>query len=175
MEDAESVIFLRGTLAHSGKSSWLEEAIASNYDHAVLDKTNKTSSWWHVRTVIGGVRFDMAHHASMGQLPWTEKRAAHRVAEIILWRYCIDMKQKPPDIALRSHNHRYANSADNYDTQAICTLSWSSATEYAHRTGKENSVAQVGGHFITIQNGEYQHKKIEYEPIESRRVWQLKL
>ena len=170
---ADAVYVIRGTPAHTGKGAYFEEFIADDLDNAVHDKDAK--SWWHVRRVASGVRFDIAHHASMGSLPWTEKNAANKIAKIIVDRYMIDMEQKPPDVAFRFHNHRWNDSFDNFKTRVICMPCWSMATEHLYRIGKENSIADIGGAVTFCEDGEYEVKKYKYIPPKARRVWALKM
>lgn len=169
---ADKVYIIRGTQAHTGKSAWLEEAIAKDLDNAVHDGS---ASWWHLRAVASGVRHDIAHHASMGGLPWTEKNAANKIATIIEYRYMVSMEQKPPHITLRSHNHRWNDSGDNFKTRAICLPCWCMPTEYVYRIGKENQLADIGGVVVLCEDGEYEVKKYKYIPPEGRRVWALKM
>ncbi len=169
----DGAIIIRGTLAHVGKSSWLEEALANDIDIAI--RPDGMASWYHLRTEIEGVRLDVAHHASMGQLPWTERDAANKVAKIIAWRYAIDLKQPLPHVAVRSHNHRYADSGHNYDVFAVCLPAWSALTEYGYRMGKENSMADIGGVWLICQNGSYQFGERRYRPEWDKRIWKLKI
>ena len=167
---ADAVYVIRGTQAHTGKSAWLEETIAADLDNAVHDGG---ASWWHVRAVASGVRFDIAHHASMGGLPWTEKNAANKIAAIIVNRYMVDMEQRPPHVTLRSHNHRCNDSFDNFKTRAICLPCWSLMTEFGYRIGRENSIADIGGAVTFCEDGEYKVEKYPYSPRENKRVWAI--
>ena len=167
----DSIIIIRGTAAHTGKSAWLEEAIAQDLDNAIGETTDKPPiSWWHFRGQFGGVRFDVAHHASMGRMPHTEKNAGNKVAAEILYRYCVDMEQKPPHVAIRSHNHRQADSGGNYRTFAVCTRCFTIATEYVFRIGGENRLADIGGHIFNCEAGEYEYKEIPYKPAKGK-IW----
>ena len=169
----DAVYVLRGTLAHSGKSSWLEEALANDITINIPSPT--AASWWHLRAMASGVRFDVSHHASMGSLPWSEQNSANKIASIIVWRYLINMKQPSPDIPWRSHNHRYADSGGNYETFAVCLPCWSLLTEFAHRTGKENDGPNIGGVWEVCQDGKHSYEKRIYIPRETRRVWALQM
>lgn len=171
---ADAVYIVRGTLAHTGKSAWLEEAIGKDIDTAV--KNGEQYSWYHIRGAVEGVRLDISHHTSMGGLPWTEKHAAMKLAEKVVWRYMIDMKQPPPDLAVRSHNHRKSDSFDNYETRGITTSAFQLLTEYAYRTGRENDLADVGGMLIPCENGKYTYNNhINYRPKGLNRIWALKI
>ena len=168
----DAVIIIRGTTAHVGKASWLEEAIANDLDLTI--RPDGMGSWYHFRGSASGVRLDVAHHASMGGLPWTEKDAAGKVAKVIAWRYAVDLKQPLPHVAVRSHNHRYADSGRNYETFAVCLPAWTAITEYGYRLGKENSIADIGGAWIVCEDGKYQFDELRYQPKEGR-VWRLKI
>ena len=156
----DSIIVVRGTMAHTGKSGWLEEALADDLDNTIPSKT--AASWWHFRGKIENVRFDISHHAQMGGLPWTSKNAANKIATIIEYRYAVKMKQPIPHVALRSHNHKRSDSGDNSECLAVCLPCWSSMTEFGHRIGRENDVPHIGGDVFICQNGEFQRTPLKY-------------
>ena len=166
---ADKIYIIRGTAAHTGNSAWLEEAIAQDLDNAIHD--DNSASWWHLRAVCEGVRFDIAHHASMGNLPHTSPNAANKVAFVAQYRYAVDMRQPPPDVAIRSHNHRYADSGSNYGTFALLTGAWTTATEYAYRIGQENVFADIAAHAFVCDSGMYKLDNIKYDYPEVRRIW----
>lgn len=172
VELADSLIVIRGTPAHEGKGCWSEEAIASDYDHAVQDEAHHMSSWYHLRSVIDGVKIDIAHHATMTGNPWGRGNSANNLAHKIVWNYVVGMKQPAPDLALRAHNHVTAESS-GFDTLVSFSPAWTTATEYAYRAGHENTLADVGGIIWTLDNGSYTKKLIKFKPAESRRVWAL--
>ena len=166
------VVIIRGTMAHTGKGGWLEEAIAADLDHAVRPgKMKSPASWYHMRGVFAGVRFDIAHHVSMGSAPMYEKNAANRASAIALWRYMVDMQQDPPDVLLRSHNHRYADSGGNYETFAVCLPAWTTKTEFAYRIGAENTIADIGSMLFYCEGGKYTYERLPYKAREERKVW----
>jgi hypothetical protein len=169
----DAVFIIRGTPAHTGKSGWIEEMIAKDFDNTIRPgKAETPASWYHLRNIFDGVRFDVAHHASMGSMPWTEKNAANAAATKIMWRYLIDMKQPAPHIALRSHNHRFCDSGNNYETRVIMLDAWTVRTEFIYRIGGENTVASVGSSVFLCDKGKVQCERWQVEPKEVRRVWQ---
>lgn len=170
---ADGVIVLRGTAAHVGKSAWIEEAIANDLEHTIRHSP-EIASWQHFRGVADGVRLDIAHHASMGSLPWTRANAANSLAAKILQLYAARIKQPAPDIALRSHNHLKADSYDNFPTRVIFTPCWTLATEFSYRVGRENDVADIGGTIIHCDGGNYSVEKVDY-PLETKRIWTMKI
>lgn len=167
----DSLFVIRGTQAHTGKSGWIEEAMASDYDHTVK-ASEGVYSHYHLRLTADSVKLDIAHHASMPSLPWTEKNAANKIAYLTRSRYQ-EMDAPPPDLVLRSHNHRSADSYDNYKTRAICLPCWSLMTEYAYRIGAENSIPDIGGLVILCDGAGYEIEKYRIEP-QKGKVWALK-
>jgi hypothetical protein len=168
----DGLYFIRGTPAHVGKSSWLEEEIAGDYDNAV-HAAKGIHSHYQVRLVADRVRVEAAHHASMGSMARTQKNAANQIAFDTMTAYAFDLHQPLPDLVFRAHNHRWADSYDNHETRAICLPCWSMATEYVYRIGKYNASADVGGVVVLIEDGEYEVHKFRLEPRKGN-VWARK-
>jgi len=112
----------------------------------------------------GGVRFDIAHHTSMGNLPWTSPNAANALAAKVMFDYA-NRGEEPPDFVIRGHVHRWGDSYDAFRTRAIISPSWSMATEHTHRIAP-NSLSHVGA--ILICGKEV--TKIKFEP--KGNVWE---
>ena len=159
----------RGTPAHVGKSAWLEEEVASDYDITV-PAAKGIYAHNQVRMNASGVRIDIAHHASMGSLYRTRKNAANFIAHDAMEDYAFEMGAPIPHLVIRAHNHRWADSYDNYPTRAICLPCWMLATEYIFRLGKYNGRADVGGVVVLCDNGEYEVHKFKWEP-KKGNVW----
>ena len=170
VQTADQLIFIRGTPAHEGKGAWIEETIASDYDHSYVNQENHTASWYHMRVTIEGVRLDISHHASMSGLPWGKSNSANNLAHKIFWLYTHDMNQPAPDLVLRAHNHRLAESS-GFRTQVCYSPAWTSATEYCYRSGWENTLADIGGVIWTLDDGKYTKKVITFRP--TGKIWKL--
>jgi len=170
---AEKMIIMRGTAAHTGKSSWLEEAVAKDID-GVVPQSDDIYSHWHYRGVCEGVPIDVCHHASKSLNPFTLGYGAIRVAAR-MQRYYQKLKAQPPALAIRSHNHTYEDSGGNYETFVFFTRAWTTATEYAYRQGLENTLSDIGGHVIECEDGKWKKKDYPFEPREARRIWATKL
>lgn len=171
---AQAVYIVRGTAAHTGKSAWLEEAIAGDLDNTVRETPDGAASWWHIRSVCEGVRLDIAHHASMGGLPWGKVNAASRLAAKIVWQYVIQHKQPAPHLVLRSHNHTAVNS-EVEDTEVWFTPAWTTLTEHGYRSGFENDLAQIGGVFVECEGGRAKVYNRLYKPEKERKLWTFKM
>ena len=171
LDIVSGVVVMRGTAAHTGKSAWLEEAIAHDLD-GVVSYDDTIASHWHMRRVIEGVKCDICHHGSRSASPFTVGYGAIRAAAK-MQMYYQRMRAPSPDIAIRSHNHQYETSGDNYETEVIFTPAWTTLTEYGYRVGYENSLSDIGGVVVTCEDGKKVSKKYLFEPKEARRVWSM--
>lgn len=162
----DKLIIIRGTMAHTGKSQWLEESIARQYDNAVHDKSCDNGSWYHFRGEVGGVKVDAAHHTTMSGIPGNAPNATVNLAKRVIWAYAYEYKQPLPDLVFRAHNHKYADSGDNYEFKVICLPCWTLTTEYGYRIGRELDLADVGG----VINGELVRYKAK-----GARLWTVKI
>lgn len=159
---------VRGTEAHVGPSAQAEEAIA-RWLGAERDPDTGTHSWWHLRMLIGGVLIDCAHHGRTGHRSWTRWNATQLLAADIALSH-LQSRERPPDLAIRSHYHRYADSYDAQPVRVIQTPAWQLATAYVHRRAPE-SLADVGGVIVTIRAGGWTVRPVLYRPRRST-PWQ---
>lgn len=172
-DEFDGLLFIRGTEAHTGKSAHSEEEIAANYDNTIWNGREGQASWWMYEGAIGGIRYFMQHHISMGNLPWTERNAANKYAFLTEYQY-LKERISPPDVALSGHVHRYSDSGRNYEVKAFTLPCWTGRTSYIHRIGKGRQPPEIGGMiFYRDENGQlvdvlktYEGKRTE------RQVWQ---
>ena len=162
--------FIRGTPAHVGKSSWLEE-VAADYTNTVW-QSKGIKSHYQVRLNADKVRVDIAHHSNMGSLRRTAKNAANTLAHDTMEDYIFDLHAQIPNLVIRSHNHRWADSGDNFDTRAVLIPCWAAANEYLFRLGKYNGRGDVGGVVVLCDNGEFEVRKFKREP-KRGNVWAM--
>jgi hypothetical protein len=173
LEIADEILVIRGTPAHSGKGSWLEETIANDLDHVITPLDGSASSHYHARIVIAGVRFDFAHHGRMGNVRQTYKNAANRLTGDTIDKYR-DNEWAIPNVIVRSHVHRRADSGRNYPALGLFTPSWQMITEFGYRIGAENDLSDIGGDVFLCDGGEYTWHDFRYKP-KASRVWALKI
>lgn len=161
----DKLIVLRGTEAHSGLSSNLDEGIAreiaKTYKGIKVIKNGHSYSHYYTRLFIGGRLFDLAHHVSMGQSKRSERDAANHLSADLQMSYSRRGK-KLPDFAMRGHVHRVADSSINYPIRSIICPSWQLATTFAHRIGGSPDVAEIG--VITVEPATKTIDWIRYEP-----------
>lgn len=157
-------IVLRGTEAHTGKSSNLDEIIATEMSakHDVVRNVQTgTFSWYYFKGVIGGRIFDLAHHVNMGGLPWTERNAANALSARLTMTYA-EAGEKLPDFAMRGHVHRVADSSINYHIRSLIAPAWSLDTSFLHRIGQGAKQLEIGAILVDPLSKEVDY--LRYKP-----------
>lgn len=162
VSEMDTTFVIRGTEAHTGKSAWGEEELAKDFD-TEPDPQTKQKSWWHLRASFSGVRFDIAHHATMGRLPWTYANSANKLAFVTIIEY-VNWGEDPPHVVARAHNHQFADSGRTYMTRGVFLPAWQFHTSYLHRIGKANALPDIGGCIFLCDNGEYKFIDLRYRP-----------
>jgi len=160
---AEKVFIVRGTEYHVGQSSPSEEMIAKDLVNIVPYDKRGAFSWWYLRTKIAGVRFDVAHHISMGFAPWTEKNASNKLAVQLMYEYA-EWEEPYPHIALRGHMHRLSDSGINFPIHALTMPCWCMKSAFTHRIGRGNDMPKIGGLIITCEDGKADVEAVMYRP-----------
>jgi len=165
-ELADAIIVLRGTEAHAGPSASMDEMYAE--DVSAEQSAENIFSWWEFRGKFGGVTFDIAHHpGTFSGMPHSAHAPAGKVAARIEYDYAINGK-KPPDIAIRSHNHIFADSGQTYETRTFITLPWQLTTSYGHRKGFSGRIMPIGGMYFICEDGEYDVHVRRFSPRRSK-------
>jgi hypothetical protein len=159
LSEVNKTYVVRGTEAHTDKSGSLEETIAR--DIGAVSET-EIKSHWFLLLDIDGIRVDIAHHTSMGGLPWTLNNAGNALAARTIMYY-VTNGERVPDLVVRSHVHRWGDSFDAFPLRAIITPAWTFATAYINRINPSN-IAQVGALIISIEDGKYEATKWRTEP-----------
>lgn len=162
---ASKLFVIRGTEAHVGKSASFEEQLAEDFG-AEMD--GKNYSWWWLVANWRGVKVDIAHHCSMGAAPVARGNAANKLAVETIFDYA-DRREIPPDLVLRAHVHRHADSGSQYSVRAVILPCWQFATAYIYKL-KAGSLPSIGGVFIHIDQGRFSIEDAIYRP-ERKAVW----
>jgi hypothetical protein len=139
---------VRGTEAHVGPSGNREEALARTIK-AEKDKEAKTWSWWRLRLKAHNTLLDFQHHGRTGGRPWTRGSAVGILAVEIFYEHTSN-GYRHPDLAIRSHRHRWDDSYKVCPTRLIQTAAWQLKTGHAHKVVPE-SIADLGGHVIIVE------------------------
>jgi hypothetical protein len=167
----DRIIIVRGTEAHVGQSASAEERIADGLWRdkrpVIREPETGAASWWHWRAEIQGVLVDVTHHGRIGQREHT------RGSQIVLYAHDIHLAHtkaghRPPDLCLRGHNHKVADSFDAVKPRVVATGAWQLGTSHVHKV-QPDSLADIQGVIVTIQHGEYDVEKVAFYP--ERPVW----
>lgn len=143
------LVVLRGTEAHSGLSGAWDEALAQELGAMRHGDGNYSAHHWAAD--FGGWTLDAAHHPGTGHMrPWTRGGDANRLAAMTAYSY-IDNGMWPPSLAVRGHNHKPSDSADNHPTRAVITPSWQLTNAYGYRLGSIHPLP-IGGVIVTVQD-----------------------
>lgn len=152
-----AVHMTRGTGAHVGKGASLEEGLArvlreKGYPMIEDPDTGQVTSYRR-RYEVGGLLIDQTHHGRMGQRNHTRNPYLIYYAQDIEFE-ARDDGDRPPDIAIRSHNHIYGESGRPYKriTRLIATPCLQLATEHTHRLAVER-MADIGIVMTLIRDG----------------------
>ena len=165
LDVSDKNFIVRGTAAHSGLSGWFEEQLSKDIGAEQSDEENN-HSWWELLLECEGVLYDITHHGSMGRKAWTKANALNSMLAELIIKY---RNRRCPDVALRSHNHRYARSDDSYGVEAYGLPAWELKTEFVYRLGIIEK-ADIGGFYFINKNGEYHLEKKRYYT-KDKRAW----
>jgi hypothetical protein len=150
---SDRVYVIRGTASHTGGAGAKEEEFAR--DISAVHSSEGVSSWYSLLINVNGVIVDIAHHTTMGRLPWTSKNAANKLAATSLFNYA-NRGMRLPDLVFRSHNHRYADSYDSFRVRAVCLPGWQGKTEYISQLDA-TAIPDIGGAIVLCrENGAYE-------------------
>lgn len=162
----DRIVVVRGTEAHVGNSASAEERIADGLRRdkrpIITEPETKASSWWHFRAIIQDVYVDITHHGRIGRLEHTRNSQVVLYAHDILLGH-VKAKDRPPDICLRGHNHKFADSGDECTPRVVATGAWQLKTGYVHKVAAD-SISDIGGVLLTIRDGTYDVEKVKYKP-----------
>jgi hypothetical protein len=171
LEISDFVVVIRGTEAHTGPSSWMDEKIAEDItgDVHVVRNIDGDYAQYNFRGYLGGVYFDIAHHpAHAAHRPWTKGGDAGRLAADMLYRYAElnkamkrqgtpELQQELPDIVIRGHNHKASDSHDTHPIRAIINASWQLTSGFGFRLG--GAWLPVGGLHVLCEKGQFKVRK----------------
>ncbi len=163
LEVSDKKFIVRGTAAHGGQGGIIEEIIGKEIG-AEMDGDNH--SFWHLDLWCENVLYDIEHHGSLGRLPWTKANSLNRLVAELVIKY---RNKRCPDVALRSHNHRYGRSDDSMGTVAFALPAWQLFTEFTHRIGAIEP-ADIGGMYFINDKGKYTPVVKRY-PVPEVRPW----
>lgn len=164
----DRIFVVRGTESHVGKSGSMEEAFAAKIG-ATGDAGTGTHSWWHWRTDLHGHRITAAHHGRIGYRPWTRQNAVSMLAAQIFYEHAA-RGFRHPDLALRSHFHKWQDSYRAHPTRVVQLPAWQLHTAYTHARLPEE-LSDIGGLAISVSSGRLEVDEILHKPEQNGTVW----
>ena len=169
--DPERIFIIRGTESHVGQGGSSEESIAralSDDWPVEPDPETGNYSWWKLMMEVEGLLLDFTHHGRTGYRPWTHANATMLLAaQIVMER--VRGGERIPDLAIRSHFHRHSDSYDAHLCRVIQTPAYQLGTSYVVKKVPE-SLADVGGIAIVLDDGQYEVHKDIHKPSRGR-IW----
>lgn len=161
---SDALHILRGTEAHSGGSSHMEELLAR--------RVGLAGSRYHLRMELEGVRFDVCHHPQTSSgIAAYQQSAMSRQA----WRTWVDyhrLGEPPPHVVARAHAHYYAPPGGFEETLAFSLPPWQLSTSYGFRRGAGAWIEPVGGLLVYCDAGRMTWRDVRYRP-ERGEAWTL--
>lgn len=143
----------KGTEAHIGAGGASDSAVAGAIE-AQKDPDTRKPIFDHLKLVVAGVSFSIAHHVSSTARMWTHGNNI-RTEVLEMMDDARDSGQAPPDYVIRGHVHKFSDTGLNYRTRGLVLPAWQGLTGYVSRlTRRENRT--VGGVIIKCQNGKSQ-------------------
>lgn len=149
---------VRGTEAHTGLSAQLECKYAADIG------AEGNTAHWEVPLDIGGILFEITHHASSSGRSWTRSGNAVRLAADTIIEYA-EHRERVPDLVIRGHVHRWNDSGDTFENcRAITLPCWALKTAHVYKIQNASQLPQIGGLVVECQNGKYNLHKFKRYP-----------
>lgn len=155
---ADMVVAIRGTEAHTGIGSTLEEAVWKPFADKVWKFDDEAGALTGYRAFIdvGGVRFDFEHHIAGAGRPWTKGGNIQRRAISAMFETSFAGEQ-PAHYVFRGHTHIAHDTGDNEPQPrgVICRTWKDKGDAFAHRIASEFNPA-LGAQYVIV-NGPADH------------------
>lgn len=159
---AKQVVFVRGTAAHTGKSSWAEEQLAGDCDN-VLPNSETVRSFYVLNGRIERVPLYVKHVGPPpGRNPWG------RLSPLLAYAFRLSLQRGGLSIA--NHNHRWGDTGDEYRLRHIANGCWQLATDYAHGMTYLEPPG-IGGIIARFEGNTYTIEKVQYKAPEEKPVF----
>lgn len=157
--DPDHIVIVLGTPSHVGKMGSSEESIGKALDAkhpGTLIRPDEFRYGWHEWVAeFDGFRVNAKHHGRMGRTPRTRDSYLRMYAEDIFISH-VQFGQRPPDLALRGHNHQYGDTGTfgphRNGVRVIAGPCYQMATEYIFRRAIE-SPPHIGMYGVSITDG----------------------
>ena len=158
--DPDHIVVVKGTPSHVGKLGASEESIGSKlcdmYPTQYVRPDEFRYAFDVFRADLDGLLLDVRHHGKMGLLPHTRESYQKRYAVDIFHSSAHYKGHRAPDLALRAHKHKYADSGPvpphKHGTRLISSPCYQMATEWVQKVAIEDP-ADIGMVGVEIRDG----------------------
>lgn len=162
----DRIIGVRGTEAHVGRSGQTEEGIFKGLrgEGYPVEMDGHRHTWWIFTATFGGVLVNATHHGRMGRRAHTRSSYIRLYAEDV-WSEHARWGDRAPDLAIRSHYHKYGDSGRAHDipTRVVATPCFQLATAFGIKIAAD-SLPDIGGVIVLIRNGEVDVRPVLSKP-----------
>ena len=139
----DTIHFIGGTPAHVGQGAALEKTIASRLCGSypvVRDPRSGFTVWPDMAADIGAYRFSFKHHGRAGSREHTLASLRAIYAYDLHGSYR-NAGLRPPDVAVRAHNHRMGDSGADLRgiTRVVSNGCWQYSSEWVRSKAIESS------------------------------------
>lgn len=150
---ADFIYCVSGTPVHVGSQGSADQRIAEQL--GATEVYGKRCNY-HIRVRVFGVKVDFAHHGpSRGKRPWNRENQLRLYTKGILMQ-SVASGRETPDLVVRAHRHKQVECLVEYEERrawGFISPSWQWRTEHGHIVSSEDSVADIGGLVVYIEDG----------------------
>jgi len=160
----DRIYIVKGTEAHAGSEGCSEESIADGLRRdkrpIVGNDETGTAAHWHLRLTVYNTLLDVTHHGRTGQREHTRASAAVLHAHDVFLAHTKN-GDRPPDLCLRGHYHKFNDSYDACPTRVVTTGAWQLKTGHVHKVAPD-SLADIGGAIVVVTEQGYTVEKVHF-------------
>lgn len=162
---------IRGTPAHAGAVSSLEEQVIREFRSYNIDKPEgKGFTHKILRREVSGVRLNVAHHINGGSTPQARNNSITGAVVKHIYR-CGEFNEPHAHYLMRGHKHQHGDTGFAYPTRGIVLPAWQWPTEYVYKFDPE-SAPSIGAVFVLIYaNGRHEYKPVIYPFLKDERQY----
>ncbi len=171
-EMADLMVGIRGTEAHVGVGSSLEEAAFTPFADKMYREGLPASQLTHYRVFLDveGVKFDCEHHVGGAMRPWTKGGNIQRRAISAMYEM-VERNAAIANYVFRGHTHIAHETGDNEpQPRGVICRTWKiDGDAFAHRIASE-FIPKLGAQYVICDRGKHEFHwfKVQIEP---KQVW----
>ncbi len=166
-----SVHFIKGTRAHTGQNSHIDEEIAGQFSNTVK-KDEFNNSWYRCVYELSGVLVDV-QHVGKNRSKWAPENMLTALRQEILVDRT-DNNRRIPDVVYRGHFHWFGDTSIHDKPYIVQVPSWQLPTDFIAEIDPTGRTPIVGGFVAVYQNS----KVVDRFPLtytyKEEKIWKPK-